>query len=438
MMRAIGWLCLAGMLAWAAGAGRAQTVAPPPDPLHDFLRDLADSTDVYFGPTAVAFDTTGLDSLRRSGGEVKSGRPGRTSHVSASPYLNFHRATGLAPGATLRRRAASFGEVEVFGSYGVANKEGRYRFVYERDIKRGDSVLGEEPSRFYLRAAYARETVEFAAEHAEPIPSAIGAFFTGRDRQSVFERRGMELGLRLRGRVWNAGADYRDALDQSMPRATNFTLWGRDATVPDVTPASEGNHQEGAAFLVYHRSGELLHAGTWGTYSSRERWRVRVAGAGNVVVGPRLEAHVQAEAGLAAPDGPSQDRFELGGSRAVPSLGYGDQSGAQLLLGKLEVISGVDLLKAVKVPHPSYLVFHPVLFAHGGAVWSSETGAGAWSEPPRQAWRGSAGIALFHLPGIPSPSTYVRLQLAWPVGLNSGVARFSVCLGQWFDLVAVP
>ena len=54
--------------------------------------------------------------------------------------------------------------------------------------------------------------------------------------------------------------------------------------------------------------------------------------------------------------------------------------------------------------------------------------------PAKEDWRGSAGIALVHLPGIPTNESYLRLQMAWPVGRESGVARFSVSFSPWRDL----
>ena len=408
-----------------------------PDPLAPFLRGLADSTDVYFGRNAVVFDTTGIDSLIRAKGSAKP--DSIVPHKLGTNFRlidGFHRATGTVLGAGVPVSLPGRVSLDMEGSYGFANKEGRYSFDLSRTIARHG---GKEGDSLRLDLAYARETVSFAAEHETPFASSVGAYFTGRDRQGVYERRGGSAALTWVGDDLFASAGWRASRDQSMPRASRFTIWGDDSDVPEVPEARVGSYQEGFARTASTRAG-LPFAGAEGQYASRSRWRVRVALAQRLVLS-RIEGHVQFEGGVSARKGPSQSRFELGGPLAIPSLGFGDgsdsrsgnRSSNRLLLAKIEFVHGMDLIRTLHVPYLSFMALHPAIFAHGGSVWAAEDGSR--SIPPDASWRGAAGIAFVHIPGFPSPTTQVRLQMAWPVGRESGVARFSFAVGHWFDSI---
>lgn len=414
--------------------------APPPDdPLAPFLRGLADSTDAFFGRTAVAFDTTGIDSLILTRSAEKPEGPARKG-VSTHffPDFDYHRATGASTGAGARAEYADRGRIEARGAYGFGNKEGRYRTSLALALSRREDGPegGRDRDGLWLVGTYARETLPFAPEHARTLESAVAALTTGRDRQSVFERRAAEAALRWETRSSLGEVGWRVARDHSMPLVTRFSLWGADADVPPVTPARGGAYREGALYRegfveIAHARPGSTHLGAEARYAARHRWRGRLAGARRVGFAG-FEAHLQAEAGLAARGGPAQDQFELGGAVAVPSLRCGDEAGNRLVLGKIELLHGVDLLRALRVPHPSILVLHPGLFVHEGAAWTGTDGS--WSGPPRGSRRGAAGIELIHLPGIPNPATFVRLQMAWPLERHSGAPRFTVALGRWHDL----
>ncbi len=418
--------CLAILLFVGARAAAAQT---SPDPLAPFLRGLADSTDAYFGPNAAVFDTTGIDSLIRVKGSAKPDsvvphKPG----LGFYPIGGFHRATGTVAGAGTGSNLPGGTSLDMKGSYGFANKEGRYFFGLSRVLAHRP---GKQDGSLGLNLAYARETVPFAPEHETRFPSMVGAFFTGIDRQSVYERRGGSVALEWTEEDFFASAGWRAARDQSMPRATKFTVWGAKRSVSEVTRARAGSYREGFARVASTRSG-LPFMGVEGQYSSRSRWRARVAAAQSIVLS-RIEAHLQVEGGMSARDAPAQNQFELGGPLAVPSLGFGDEAGNRLLLGKIEFVHGMDVFRALRASFLSFMTLHPAIFAQGASAWTADDGE--WKRPPDAAWRGAAGFALVHIPGFPTPTTHVRLQMAWPVGRESGVARFSVAIGRWFDRI---
>jgi hypothetical protein len=424
-----------GLVLLLAAPSRPARAQVADDPLGPFLRGLADSTDATFGRKAAEFDTTGVDSLIRA---KAAGKPDSTKAAkrgvsfSASPVSDFHRASGVVMGASIPVTIGSGTTLTMEGSYGFANEEGRYRIELARELWRSSRTrAGAEPATLEIDVSYARETVRFAAEHETRFPSSVGAFFTGRDRQSVYERRGTAVALKWAGIGRFAMVGWRGMRDQSMPRATNFTVWGRDSSVPDVTPADGGSYDEGFARLATTRSGRP-YMGVDGQYASRSRWRARLGAAQAVVLGP-MEAHLQVEGGMAAFDSPRQNALELGGALAVPSLGFGDEAGNRLLLGKLELVHGLDLIRAMHLSSLAFMSLRPAIFAQGGSAWVARDGS--WEAPPDAAWRGAAGIALIHLPGFPTSTTHVRLQMAWPVGYDSGCARFSMSIGEWFDVV---
>lgn len=425
---------LSGVLAGLPTVATPAGAQPPDDPLGPFLQGLADSTDAFFGRTAVAFDTTGVDSLIRARGAErpkKAARPGASAPGVSThffPVLGYHRATGATLGAGARVGADDRGWVEARAGYGFANKEGRYRASLARVLlRRGPE---DARSRLVLAGSYARETLPFAPEHAGALGSALVALTTGRDWQSVFERRGAEAALRWEATSSLGEVGWRIARDQSMRLATRFSLWGADRDATPVTPARGGAFREGFLEIAHARQGST-HLGAEAGYAARHRWRARVAGAHRIGFAGFV-ANLQAEAGLAANGGPAQDRFEVGGPAAIHTLGQDVEAGNRLVLGKVELIHGVDLLRALRVPHPSFFVLHPGVFVHEGAAWTREDGS--WNGPPSESRRGAAGVVLVHLPGIPNPATFVRLQMAWPLERRSGAARFSFALGRWHDL----
>jgi len=388
-----------------AVSARAQS---PADPLAPFLRGLSDSTDACFGREAVAFDTTGVDSLIRAGG-ASPGMEGRKGpSMDFAPGASFHRATGISLSVGARLQLSRGSALAASGGYGFADRRGRYRLAVERVLWAGGP--GDQAHRLRLIADYARETRFFAPEHVSRLESVPAALFTGADRQSVYESRGGGLRLRWDGESGGATLGWRSARDQAA--------------------RAGGTRQLLAQVRRRLPFGTRLAAG--GVFSNPDRWRGLLSAAHRLARGP-LALDLQGEAGLAAHNGPAQDGFQLGGPLAVPSLGFGEETGNQLLLAKGELLHAVDVLHLLHLPHPGYLLFHPALFAQGAAAWA---GDGSFDRaPPGHAWRGSAGFSLVHLPGIPSEETCLRLQLAWPLGRAGGATRFSISISPWHDLV---
>ena len=424
----------------------APAVAPgtTPDSLGGFLKGLSDSTDAFFGPASVDIDTTGLDSLAgQPGHPLRSPFRGARGRLRPTLLARYHRAEGPVLGAGLAVPLAGRANLGARWAYGFSNEQGRYAFEGKallwsadpgRRVRRRE---GEDaPAALDLDLVYARETVPFAAEHAQAFTSTAGALFTWRDRQSVYERRGFTGRLTLHAGGWRVAAGYRDARERAMARATDFTLVGADESVPGVTVADPDDYHELLGGIGFARTDWEYAAGLEARRGGNAAWQARAAMGKALRVGRSIKAYTQAEAGATEAGSPRQRRFELGGPQAVPSLGYGTGGGDHLLLGRLELVEAHDSLKALGLPHPDILVLQASIFAHAGAVWNDPAGRSIlFSRPPSAAWRGAAGVALDYRPGIPDPDTFWRFQYAWPLSEESGVARFSISVGRAFDLV---
>ncbi|MEP7027617.1 MAG: hypothetical protein ABI960_03390, partial [Candidatus Eisenbacteria bacterium] len=144
----------------------------------------------------------------------------------------------------------------------------------------------------------------------------------------------------------------------------------------------------------------------------------------------------QFEVGATAANAPLQRRLGLGDPRAVPSLPIETGEADHLLLGRIELIEAHDVLKAIGLPHPDWLVLQPLVVFHEGVAWDDPGGRDVvFSRPPGAAWRGSVGAGLALRLGVPEPDAMARLYVAWPIGPDAGTTTVRFSLGTTFDLL---
>jgi hypothetical protein len=441
----------AAMLALATlahGPARADDApAPAPtDSLALFLKALGDSTDATYGQTSVAFDTTGLDSLAE-GALAHPPNIRRRGHSGAlSPVVRFHRAEGQVAGLATRVGAPRTGWLGLAGAYAFGNHEGRYAFDYRRTLfasrptplgERGrPGVLGTGVTRLDFTARYERTTTPFMPEHSAMGLSSIDALWTGDSRQSVFERRGVTAGLTLWTGDFRLDAGVRDAVDEPMPLATRWSVFGDRDGVPVNALAAHDRFTEPWGSVAFARADWQLTGALDAEGGGADRWRLHGALGKGLRLGRSVKAALQVEAGAAASLAPPQRRFELGGGLALPSLPRGTSDTDHLLVGKLELVGSQDVLRGVGIHPPDWLVLQPLVFAQAGAAWDDVDARDVvFARPPRTAWKGSAGAGLAYRIGIPDPGTFAKLFVAWPVGRDAGVARLNLAVGTTFDLV---
>jgi hypothetical protein len=79
------------------------------------------------------------------------------------------------------------------------------------------------------------------------------------------------------------------------------------------------------------------------------------------------------------------------------------------------------------------------VFTASGAAWGHDPYGGPdrpggdWPNPAE--WRSEVGMSLLYQPGLPEPTDFLRLSIAWPVGAHSGGNRVSVAFGRAMDLL---
>lgn len=437
---------LAGLGHGGARPAAAQGPTPAPaDSFSRFLQGLTDSTAVLFGSSA-DLDTLGLDSLAANALTDPPVVPQRSSRASTWPIVGFHRALGATVGGGHRRGSPGIGVLELRGSYATSAKLGRYAFAWRRTLWAPGPAVNplramrpgriSERTRLDLDLRYARENLAFMPEHADPEFGAFGALLSGDETQSIHESRGGSAGLTLWTGDWRFGAGMRVARDKALPVVTRFSLLGEEADVPENTPALGEKYSEPFGGIAFFRPDWELGATLDARGGGGDRWRLRAAVGKAVRLGAHLKWTLQAEAGAAAARAPRQRRFELGGSLAVPTLDHGVGGGDHLLFGRSELVASPDVLKALGLPHPAWLVLQPSLFIDGGHVWDDPAGRDVvFSRPPAAGWRGAAGGGLSWRLGIPEPDATMRLWMAWPIGPDSGSPRFNISVGRSFDLL---
>lgn len=433
----------AALVAAPAGA----QVAAPADSFARYFAELSDSTDARFGAASVSFDTTGLDSLATHALSLPP-RPGPRGGGALFPVLGFHRAQGAIVGAGWRGGSPATGILEARGAYATSAKLGRYAFSWRRTLwtpggrlprfqARREGRIGER-RRLDLELRYARENRPFMPEHADASLGSFGALFGGDDAQSIFEARGGSAALALWAGDWRLRAGLEGARERALPRATTFSLFGRREEVPDNIAADEDEFTAPFGDVAFLRRDWELAAVLAARGGGGERWRLRGAVGKSLRLGPDLKLTTQVEGGATAAGAPRQRRFELGGALAVPTLDYGTGGTDHLLFGRGELVASPNVLEALGVPHPGWLVLQPSLFVDYGNAWDDPAGRDVvFSKPPGTTWRGAAGGGLSWRLGVPEPDVTMRIWMAWPVGPNAGSPRLSIDVGRRLGLLGV-
>lgn len=440
-------LALAAIVAGAAHPLPAHSqVAAPADSFSRFFEQLADSTDAHFGAATVAFDTTGLDTLAAFALERPPVLPRRGKGGALFPVLGFHRALGATVGAGVRGGSPSAGMLDLRGAYATSAKLGRYALAWRRTLwspggplprfqARREGRIGER-RRLDLELRYAREDLTFMPEHAGGGRGTIRALVAGTGEQSLFESRGGTAGLALWAGDWRLRAGVETARESALPIATRFSLLGREADVLENTAATADEFTAPFGDVAFLRRDWGLAGVLAGRGGGSDRWRLRGALGKSVRVGANFRVVTQLEAGATAAGAPRQRRFELGGGLAVPTLAHGHGGSDHLLMSRVELTGAQDVLRALRLPHPEWLVLEPSAFFDYGSTWDDPAGRDVvFSRPPSGAWRGAAGGGVAWRIGVPEPDVSVRVWMAWPIGPDSGTRRLSLAVGGPFGLL---
>src|SRR6185503_20749275 len=314
---------VAGVL-FGAGIARADTPAPGPGPapgdslLHDYVRQMRDSTDRWFGITAAPVDTAGLDSALAAGllrsPNARLARGQRKLSFDWGPALGFNRADGGQLGASAS-----------LGTRWLSGLSGRMQYTTGTHDLLGEGAWAHswriDPlrARLGLRLGAGRYTLAFDRDYYEPILTSLNALFAGEDRHHYLRRDGFVSNLRLSAESGFATLSFRDQLESSLPYTTDWYLFGHGPVLPFNDTAAVGRVSElgfggdvtipGTRFRVnanYWTSDPRLG-------SDMLYRRTRVTAGGDVSLGRHFALVPQATYGYLRGETPPQEAFFLGG-----------------------------------------------------------------------------------------------------------------------------
>jgi hypothetical protein len=434
------------LLALAAPGTPAHAEDAPPDSLGAFFKGLSDSTDASYGTQSVVFDTTGLDSLAANALLKPPRVKKRGTRFDAAPLLGFHRAEGTIVGLNTRVGTPAAGFLSMGGTYSFGNQLGRYAFGYRRTLLyhglRRTAALAlpgrilDGATRLDLEIGYARSSLAFMPEHAGHRLWNIEPVLSGKGSASLYERRGAEGSLTFWTGDWRFLAGARHVVEKPMYVVTDWTLFHGSDAAPPNTPAVDEEFTEPFGSLGFRRADWELAGLIDARGGGADRWRLRGVLGKSFRLGPDIKTVLQFEGGATAANAPRQRRFEIGGDRAIPSLPLGTGGTDHILVGKFEFIEAHDVLRAIGIGHPDWLVLQPLASFQSGVVWDDPAGRDVvFSKPPSAAWRSSAGLGLALRLGVPDPDTMMRFYVGLPVGPEGGNTEFRASLSTTYDLL---
>jgi hypothetical protein len=427
--------------------------APPDSGLGGFLRGLADSTDVYFGPSSAPIDTVGLDStlaFRLASpdpmGDMRRARP------SIAPWLTFNRADGPLYGGALtlgrpERRGSIAGRLGYAagpndwlggGSYRkrwVTDQEGRGAGLRRR--RRGETAWS-------LDVSGGRYSQILDPEHSVSWQRVLRAFLNGSDRHHYFRRDGWQLRLERASARSRLTLGFRDQLESPLVTTDTWNLLHSTPEIIENLPATFGRAREAqlAGTVRIPRTGWQAEADLRfaldALASDFDYQRMSFSFGGDMGLGRVATLVPQLQYGRLEGDVIPQAAFFLGGTKSLRSLATNTFAGSRKAFGRLDLIFTPDLAKLSHIPHPAVLVLQGGLFAGSGAVWGKEpfTGAelGGDALPEVSSWLSEAGVSLLYRPGLPEPRGFIRADYARGLG-NNGENRFVLYYSVPLDLL---
>ncbi len=90
-----------------------------------------------------------------------------------------------------------------------------------------------------------------------------------------------------------------------------------------------------------------------------------------------------------------------------------------------------DLFEVLRLRRNSAFPIQVGAFGATAARWGYDPATGAprltardW--PGREQWMSEAGVSVMYRPGLPRPDSFLRLDVAWPLGPNDRSAKVSL------------
>jgi hypothetical protein len=408
--------------------------------IEDFLGNLSDSTDEYFGLSSAPVDTTGNDSALAYGlANPRVERPAHRFGLAVRPDFTFSRVNGPTYAGEIgigQRR--SFGELYGDLGYAVGPNDWLGGGGYRRTGRVGNALAA-----FTLFGGRETETMNRDIEGFHL--ASFRALVSGKDYRSYFRREGVRAKFELERETWRVGVGYRDMHESALVTTTTWNLRNRDLIVVDNLAASAGRVREMQFTGTWRVPGapvtaEFEHVTAGSTIGSDlEYRRTRGAVSGDFGLGQIATFVPQVSYGRLTPVLIPQEAFYLGGSHSLHSLEGEARAGTGLALARVDLIGAQDILALAHIPHPAMMPIQAGLFGGVGAVWGPDPhgGPGATGDwwPERNAWLGEVGASLIYQPGIPDPLNAFRFNYAVPLGSSRNRTRWSISYMRAIDLV---
>jgi hypothetical protein len=416
-----------------APAARAQG-APADTSVEGYVRSMADSTDRWFGLSAEAADTAGIDSARVWALAHPGQGPRRHGlGVSLSPVLGFNRAIGGELGGEIGAGASRrLGRVTASAQWTTGADTWFGGGVYtKRWMAPNEEVLG---SRFVLRAGRAYDSMD--RDYHDPMLSAVHAFVYGSDRSDYLRRDGASAWWSRHTPLGWLGAGARDEFESPLVTTATWTLFRRTPVViPNLAAHAARVHevdtQAGVRLphLPITLEGHAWFAGG-ALGGDAEYTRLRVAAGGALALGPHVAFAPELEYGRLTGEALPQDAFSLGGP-TLRSLDAQSLRGTGRALAHADFILTDPLQKLLGMQRAPVFPIQLGAFAGIGSVWGVDpvTGGPALTRrdwPDKRDWLAEAGLSVLYRPGLPHPDSFVRLDWAVPIGADGRTRHFYV------------
>ena len=430
-------IALVTTLATAPRPAAAQTPAASDTSLGGFLGAFSDSTDRYFGISAVPVDTAGLDTVLFDSAR----RPRRRLELGFSPTFDFSRVDGSTPGlsGSIGVTAPELGHTGWGKLQGGISRANGPHVTLGGVRYKNPLVLARQP--FDLDLWGGRRTAHLDRDD-EDFLRMVGAFLLGSDWTQYYRSEGFEGSVTHRQGWWRASAGYRDVLQSPLHTTATWNLFGRDLERPGNLAATRGRaHElEYTATAQWPRLPLRTEIG-YQTSSRRlgsdfEYRRLRAAAGLDLSLGHFASLVPQFSYGRLTGDLVPQASFFLGGSSTLRSLHRDERGGSGLALAKLDLIGAQDLLAVLHIPHPAVLPLQGALFAATGALWGRDpyTGAvvrgGNW--PDQRDWVSEAGVSLLYNSAL-FPT--LHCSYARPIGPGPHEGRWTMWFARPLDLL---
>jgi len=410
----------------------------PDSTLDGFLEQLADSTTEYFGISADPPDTAGLDSSLAYGLAHPRVRRIRW-RPSFYPDFKFNRVDGpvytLASGLSPTRE---FGDLHAELSYASGPNDVLWQARWTR-------LFGSRETPWQFTVGGGLQTESMDRERSSVRLAAVRAFLFGKDSHHYLRREGFDAGLQHELSFARLGVRYRDMDESPIATSAGWNLFHNPLSTFDNLPAFPGRARELEYAATVHVDpfpvgAEVIHqTSSAGIGSDFEYRRTRVAVSSDMGLGSWATLVPQAVYGRLTGQAVPQAAFFLGGSRSLRSLSSGARGGTGYALARLEVIGANDVLETLRIPHPAFLPLQLGAFVGSGAVWGVDPyggparSGGDW--PDANHWVSETGVSVIYQPGIPSPTSLVRLTYAWPLGPDRESSRFSLSFTHAMDFL---